>query len=93
MLLTHLNTIEKITGILPVSAVVSREGRTLVVVVGPDNRTKWIYVRIVDRNDRAIAIVSDSDYDEVREGDVVVAGNNLTLGHGSLVEVKRMTEF
>ena len=79
--------------LVPVSAVVTREGRTLVFVVDSDNRTKWIYVRVVDRNDRMAAIVSDSDYDEVREGDTVVAGNNLTLGHGSLVEVKRMMDF
>ena len=79
--------------LVPVSAVVTREGRTLVFVVGPDNRTKWIYVRIVDRNDRVAAIVNDSDYDEVRDGDMVVAGNNLTLGHGALVEVKRTADF
>lgn len=79
--------------LVPRTAVVTREGRTLVFVVGPDNRTKWIYVKLVDQNDRVAAIVSDSDYDEVRIGDVVVAGNNLTLGHGSLVDVKRMTDF
>ena len=79
--------------LVPMSAVVTREGRTLVFVVDSESRTKWIYVRVVDRNDRMAAIISDSDYDEVREGDTVVAGNNLTLGHGSLVEVKRMMEF
>ena len=79
--------------LVPLSAVVIREGRPLVFVVGPDNRAKWIYVKVVDKNDKVAAIVSDSNYDKVKVGDTVVATNNFTLGHGSLVEVKRVLDF
>ena len=79
--------------LVPLSAVVIREGRPLVFVVGKDNRAKWIYVKVVDKNDKVAAIVSDSNYDKVKVGDTVVATNNFTLGHGSLVEVKKIIEF
>ncbi|NOZ12677.1 MAG: efflux RND transporter periplasmic adaptor subunit [Acidobacteria bacterium] len=79
--------------LVPLSAVVVREGRPLVFVVGADRRAKWIYVKVVDKNDRVAAIVSDSSYDSVKVGDTVVATNNFTLGHGSLVEVKKIIAF
>jgi len=79
--------------LVPLPAVVIREGRPLVFVVGPDKRVKWIYVKVVDKNDKVAAIVSDSNYDKVKVGDTVVATNNFTLGHGSLVEVKNTIEF
>jgi RND family efflux transporter MFP subunit len=79
--------------LVPVSAVVERGGRPLVFVVGKDLRAKWIYVKVVDKNDYVAAIISDSDYDSVKTGDKVVASNNFTLGHGSLLKVAEELDF
>jgi len=79
--------------LVPVSAVVEREGRPLVFVVDKDSRAKWIYVKVVDKNDYVAAIISDSDYDSVKIGDKVVVSNNFTLGHGSLLKPNKEIEF
>jgi len=79
--------------IVPVSAVVIREDRSLVFVVDEESRAKWIYVKIVDKNDYVTAIISDSDYDSVKIGDKVVASNNFTLGHGSLIKQRKEIEY
>lgn len=78
--------------LVPVSAVVTRENRSLVFVVDEESRAKWIYVKVIDKNDYVTAITSDSDYDSVKIGDKVVASNNFTLGHGSLLKVRKIIE-
>jgi len=79
--------------LVPVSAIVTREKRSLVFVVDEDSRAKWIYVKIVDKNDHIAAVISDSDYDSVKIGDKVIASNNFTLGHGSLIKQRKQIEF
>ncbi len=76
--------------IVPNSAVLTREGRTLIFVVDETNHAKWVYVKVVGKNDFYSAIENASDYTTIKEGDLVIVSNNLTLGHGSLVEVKKV---
>jgi len=78
--------------IVPNSAVLTREGKKLIFLVDKTNHAKWVYVKVVGKNDLYSAIENTSDYTGINEGDLVIISNNLTLGHGSLVEVKRIIE-
>ncbi len=80
----------KNTYIVPNSAVLTREGRTLIFVIDKTSHAKWLYVRVIARNDFYSAIENASNYSNFKEGDLVIVSNNLTLGHGSLVEVKKI---
>ncbi len=76
--------------IVPKSAILTREGKTLIFTVDRTSHAKWVYVKVIAQNDLYAAIENASDYTTINEGDLVIVSNNLTLGHGSLVEVKKI---
>ena len=75
--------------LVPTSAVIERDGRTLVFVV-KGGRAQWTYVVPGQSNGERVEVLPDSNsaIAPVTRGDTVLVGGHLTLTHDALVAAK-----
>ena len=77
--------------LVPMEAVLTRDGRPLVFRVD-DDRAKWVYVRLGQRNDRFVEVESVLQGGPLDEGTLVVVSDHLTLSHDAKVKVRRVVD-
>jgi len=70
---------------VPKTAILPRDDRKVIFVVGEDNRASWIYVKTGPENEDYVAITEG----KLNEGDMVLTDNHFTMGHGTLVKVSK----
>ena len=67
--------------VIPKSALLTRQGRTVVFNV-ENGLAFWYYVRVGEENSAYVTITEG-----LKEGMVVITGNNLTIGHNAPVKI------
>lgn len=68
---------------VPKTAILPRDDRKVIFVVGPDKRASWLYVETGAENEDYVAITKG----KLKEGDMVLTDNHFTMGHGTLVKI------
>jgi RND family efflux transporter MFP subunit len=77
--------------LVPREAILTRDARPLVFKI-EDDRAKWLYVELGDRNDRLVEIKQVTRGGDLAPGDLVVVSDHLTLTHDAKVKVRRTVE-
>ncbi|PIE91443.1 MAG: hypothetical protein CR997_00900 [Acidobacteria bacterium] len=70
---------------VPKNAILPRDDRKVIFVVGDDSRAKWLYVKTGPENESMVTITDG----KLKEGDMVLTDNHFTMGHGTLVSVSK----
>lgn len=73
---------------VPLAAVLNREGEDLVFIVSSESRAQWTRVGRGEDNGEWVEIVERPDL-KIREGDMVIASGHEMLAHNSLVRAIR----
>ena len=74
--------------LVPREAILTRDGRPLLFKVEGD-RSKWVYVRLGQRNDLFVEIDRVLQGGPLEAGTPVVISDHLTLAHDALIKIKR----
>jgi multidrug efflux pump subunit AcrA (membrane-fusion protein) len=74
--------------LVPRAAILTRDGRPLLFKV-EDDRARWVYVQLGQRNDAAVEIERVLQGGPLDPGTLVIVDNHLTLTHETKVKVSR----
>lgn len=71
--------------LVPKTAIIARDNRKVIFKVGDDSRAKWLYVKTGVENDELVEITEGG----LQPGDMVLTDNHFTMGHDTLVKIKK----